>query len=159
MGLFSAIQELSLTLGTMKDLVTTGIANAKLVKRMTEAADKAHSEFKGQFSAANSAFSLKYRKAKEKYDQLAENGTGSDEAVKANEEMEDKLAVFVKSLSKNEQLPLDFRAECEKLAKEYTDSKDAAIKAMENRIMKIAKTDEEKETVRKIFDEAKKDYQ
>ena len=47
---------------------------------------------------------------------------------------------------------------CEKTAKEYTETKDAAINAMEARFMKMAKTDEEKESVQKIMNEARKDY-
>ncbi len=158
MGLLSAIQGIGISLGTMKDIVTTGIASAKLVSQMEKLAETAQNEYKSQFAPADSAFSLKYRKAKEKYEKAQETGASDEERNRLSEESEDKLAVFVKSLSRNEKLPLEFRANCEKTAKEYTETKDAAINAMEARFMKMAKTDEEKESVQKIMNEARKDY-
>ena len=142
----------------MKDILTTGIASAKLITQMEKLSDTAHNEYKSQFAPADSAFSLKYRKAKEKYEKATESGVSDEESNKLSEEKDDKLTVFIKSLSRNEKLPLEFRASCEKAAKEYTESKDAAINAMENRFMKMAKTDEEKAEMHKMFEEARKDY-
>ncbi len=73
-----------------------------------------------------------------------------------NNEEKTKLRIeYLSYLAENTALPEDFRNEVENTAKKYKDAENFAMESMEDSMMELVETDEQREAVKKTVDDFK----
>ena len=74
-----------------------------------------------------------------------------------NADVEKAEAEFLMSLVENPNIPAEFKKEIQAALAAWTKANDAPAEMMEKYFMKMAKTEKEKDFVRKMMEEAKKE--
>ena len=71
------------------------------------------------------------------------------------EQMEAAAVTFLTAVKQNKSLPKSFREEIPKVVEEYKKANNAVLEKMEQRLLKMAETEEDKKAIRKEFEEEK----
>lgn len=119
---------------------------------MDELTETSQSQFKSKLRPADLALFTKFRKAREK-DENAPDTLSDDEKTALSDAKEAAQFLYLTSLTKNDALPADFKAEVQKTLDDY--KKSAPEEVFERAMMRYAKTPEEKQEFQKALDEVK----
>ena len=132
------------------DLVKGGIAAVKAVDKMEELAEKLYDDYWDVQTSETKRLYKQYKSAKKKYD----DNEDLDKQTELSDAAESAVASCILSATTNASLPKSFREEIKSAIAEWQRTNDLAMEIVEKRLMKVAKTDEEREIVRQIIDEA-----
>ena len=146
MGLFDGLK-------TMFDIVKGGIEAYKATEKMDEIVAKIMAEKKESLRDEDLALYSAYTALKEKKD-----ATKDQEAANAMiEEVEKAEVEFLMSVAENSGISPEVKDAIKAAIETYIKANNAPMEILEKRFMKMAKTDEEKEFVKQMMDEAKKE--
>ena len=143
MGLFDGLK-------TMVDLVGDGIAAFKASEALESLAQQAIDEYGDILPSESKALYDKFKELKKKQEETED----LDESNALYEPIEDALMAFMLAVSANSDVPSEFTAKAANAVAELQKANDAPIEHIKERFMGIAKTDEEREVVEKILQEA-----
>ena len=146
MGLFDNLK-------MVKDIVKSGIDAFKANEKLDELVKRSLSEFGAKITPAEKELYNSYKKLKDKY----ENTEDIDAANAMMEEVEQSELAYLLSLAENKAIPEEFRNAVRDAAAEYARANGAAIDIVGKRMMKAAKTDEEKKYVEDMIAELRKE--
>ncbi len=146
MGLFDGLK-------TMFDIVKGGIEAYKATEKMDEIAAKILAEYKDSLREEDSALYAAYTAMKEK----KEAEKDQDAANAMIEEVEKAEVEFLLSVAENPAIPAELKDAVKAAIENYIKANNAPMEMLEKRFMQMAKTDEEKEFVRKMMDDVKKE--
>ncbi len=144
MGLFDGLK-------TMIDIVKGGIEAYKATEKLDETVEKIMAEFKNQLTAGDMELYGAFQALKEK--KAAEQDTEKANAM--IEEVEKAEVAFLMSVAGGEAIPAELKDAIKAALENYTKANNAPAEILEKRFMEMAKTEEEKEFVRQMMDEAK----
>lgn len=146
MGLFDGLK-------TMFDIVKGGIEAYKATEKMDEIVAKIMAENKESLRDEDLALYSAYTALKEKKDAAKDQ-----EAANAMiEEVEKAEVEFLMSVAENSGISPEVKDAIKAAIETYIKANNAPMEILEKRFMKMAKTDEEKEFVKQMMDEAKKE--
>lgn len=146
MGLFDGLK-------TMFDIVKGGIEAYKATEKMDEVVAKIMAENKESLRDEDLALYSAYTALKEKKDAAKDQ-----EAANAMiEEVEKAEVEFLMSVAENSGISPEVKDAIKAAIETYIKANNAPMEILEKRFMKMAKTDEEKEFVKQMMDEAKKE--
>ena len=141
----------------MKDIVSAGIDAYKASEHLDAVVKEAKNEYKEQFTDDEKALWKQVKSLKKEHDAV-DTSSGKEAQEKANAlltEVEKAEMAFLMALSKNKDLPKEFRKECKAAVTNYIKTNDdAPVEILEKYLMKAAKTDEERESVHQMIEEA-----
>lgn len=146
MGLFDSIFMAA-------DLVKGGIAAFKASERLEELVGQANDYYEGSFTEENKALYVAFKKTS---DALAAT-TDSDETSKLSDKKDEDAIAFLLSIAANPAISKKFGNEITEAIAEWNRANDLPMEIFEKRMMKAAKTDEERDMVRKFIDETKEE--
>lgn len=146
MGLFDGLK-------TMVDIVKAGVEAVKATDKMDEVVEKVREDYKKQLTDDEKALLKQYRTLKKKHEETED----LDEANAMIEDVEKAEVEFLMAVTQNPELPDDLKDEMKAAVEGYIRANDAPMEIIEKRFMKMAKTDEEKDFVRQLMEEAKDD--
>ena len=136
------------------DLIKTGVAEAKLWSKLDDLAIKAKEQYEDIFTARQKELYSEFMAKKAEYDAA----TGDKEKVQATlTAKEDAELAFLNLLSKNARLPKEFKEELLAALDEIKKSDGNMEAVFERAMMRYAKTDAEKEEVRKELEKMKQE--
>lgn len=146
MGLFDGLK-------TMIDIVKGGIEAYKATEKMDEIVAKILAEYKDSLRDEDAALYAAYTAMKEK-----KEAEKDQEAANAMiEEVEKAEVEFLLSVSENPAVPAELKDAVKAAIENYIKANNAPMEMLEKRFMKMAKTEEEKEFVRQMMDDVRKE--
>ena len=146
MGLFDGLK-------TMVDIVKAGIESVKATDKMDAIVERLKNEYSQILSEDEKALLEKFTDLKKKYDETDD----TDEANAMIDDVEKAETEFLLAVIRNPELPEELVSEIKAAMEAYMKANDAPMEKLEKRFMAMAKTDEEKEFVRKMMEEAREE--
>ena len=143
MGLFDGLKMVT-------DIVKGGIASFKATEKMDALVERSQKEFDRVLTPRQKELRTQFMALKKKKEE-----TEDIEAQNAMiEEVEAAEVMFLTSLTKNPRLAPDYRDEIKAAVAEYNKAEASVMDSFKNRMMKLAKDDEERAFVEQILKEA-----
>lgn len=139
------------------DLVKSGIASYKAESKLEELAQQSQDDYDDVLTDESRALYAEYKKLKDQKDAMEPTEEITEEQQKLDEQLMQAVVDYLLSLTGIASLPKSFRNQIPEAIAEWQRTNDLPMEIMEKRMMKVAKTDEEREVVRQILDEAKKE--
>ena len=134
------------------DLVKSGVAAYKASERLEELCNQANDSYDGSFTDENRRLFADFEKATK----AASEATGDDQA-KLSDAKDEAAIAFLLSAVANPAISKKFNKEVTDAIAEWNRTNDLPMEIFEKRMMKEAKTDEERAEIRKALDEIKAD--
>jgi len=145
MGLFDG-------LFMMKDIISSGIEAYKASERLEELCEKANENYENVLTPQEKNLYANYKKLEKKKDET----TDQEESNKMMEEVEAAMVAFLLAAKANPSVSSKFRKECDEAIAEWKRANDAGgitADIIEKYAMKEAKTEEEREEIRRQLEE------
>lgn len=132
------------------DLVKGGIAAFKASERLEELCQQATDFCEGMFTDENKKLLKEYTALKKKQDAIKD----AEESNKMTDDVEKALVSFLLSVAANPAVSKKFTADVKAGVAEWNrTNNDLPMEIFEKRMMKEAKTEEERAEIRKVLDE------
>lgn len=146
MGLFDS-------LFMAKDIIASGINAVKASGRLEELVGQTIDYYDNVLSDENREFYKAYKELKAKQEAIED----LDERNAVGEEVEKAMVAYLVSVSANTAVSEKFRSDVRDAVAEWKKSNNSAAEIVEKYMMKEAKTEEEREEVRKALQEIAED--
>ncbi|MBR1646773.1 MAG: hypothetical protein IJ685_08355 [Selenomonadaceae bacterium] len=149
MGFFDEIAD---TFKVVKDIVHGGIESYKAGEKLDALVVRVEKDFGDALTDDDKKLLKQYKKSAQAY----EDNTDSDKNDSLLQKMEDDRIAFLEAAERNSSLNGDFRFEIKLALKEFKQAENLALESAADTIEKYAENDEQREQVRKTFNESKR---
>lgn len=149
MGFFDEIAD---TFKVMKDIVHGGIESYKAGEKLDALIVRVEKNFGDALTADDKRLLAAYKTSKQAYD----DNTDSDKNDSLLEKMEDDRLAFLAAAEKNSSLPEILRDEITAAVAEFNQAENLALESAADTIGKYAENDEQRDQVRKAFEDSKR---
>ena len=149
MGFFDEIAD---TFKVMKDIVDGGIESYKAGEKLDALIVRVEKNFGDALTADDKKLLAAYKTSKQAY----ENNTDGDKNDDLLQKMEDNRIAFLEAAEANSSLNGDFRFEIKLALKEFNRAENLALESAADTIGKYAENDEQRDQVRKAFEDSKR---
>ena len=149
MGFFDEIAD---TFKVVKDIVHGGIESYKADEKLDALIVRVEKNFGDALTDENKSLLAAYKTSKQAYD----DNDDTDKNDELLQKTEDARLAFLEVAEANSSLPGDFRFEIKLALNEFKKANNLALESAAETIEKYAETDEQREQVRKAFDDSKR---
>ena len=131
------------------DLVKSGIASYKATERLEELIGQANDFYGDSFTEENKGLYTAFKKAADALTAC----TNTDETSGLSDKKDEAAIAFLMSIAANPAISKKFGKEITDAITEWNRTNDLPMEIFEKRMMKEAKTDEERAAIRQVLDE------